>query len=617
MSIRKKTLLVAGITPTVMVVIVIAIVALNFRDYGIKNAKQKSLITAEFVRDSLTAHMVNGIMDKRGYFLEKIENSKNVKSLWLVRSANIDEQFGESSLSKGARDEIDKEVLKTGKTIYLLNEDAESAELRVTVPYVATSYGNPNCLQCHVAKEGDVLGAISMVFDISDIREGGTLTIVRILAISAIFLGIAIVATNYLINPYLDFFESLKNAIRRAENGDFGYRVVTKLKDEAGDIAKWLNNLYDKLQNTVENIEKQVSILISTSENIYSKNPLIKASEVINQLVDIYKFKRTIELDKTKGEIYKRIFFILEEKLGIKNFLFFETDESSKKRELVYIVHENECIWKEIDGIELNSCRAYRTNSEVYSDDFYNVCEQCIIEDSVTDYICLPYPIFQSRGVVISIRPRDKEDMTRIKMLLPLIKNYLDSAKPVIESKILTEMLKDSSLRDGMTGLYNRRFLERYLEKATFQASRAKTGYAILMIDIDYFKMVNDTYGHDNGDLVIKGLVEILRDNTRESDLAIRFGGEEFLVMLYNPTEEGALKVAEKLRVAFSQRVFLMGGKSLKKTISIGVSFFPKDTEAIWQAIKFADIALYEAKRGGRNRVVRFEKSMKEDTENY
>lgn len=617
MSIRKKTLLVAGITPTVMVVIVIAIVALNFRDYGIKNAKQKSLITAEFVRDSLTAHMVNGIMDKRGYFLEKIENSKNVKSLWLVRSANIDEQFGESSLSKGARDEIDKEVLKTGKTIYLLNEDAESAELRVTVPYVATSYGNPNCLQCHVAKEGDVLGAISMVFDISDIREGGTLTIVRILAISAIFLGIAIVATNYLINPYLDFFESLKNAIRRAENGDFGYRVVTKLKDEAGDIAKWLNNLYDKLQNTVENIEKQVSILISTSENIYSKNPLIKASEVINQLVDIYKFKRTIELDKTKGEIYKRIFFILEEKLGIKNFLFFETDESSKKRELVYIVHENECIWKEIDGIELNSCRAYRTNSEVYSDDFYNVCEQCIIEDSVTDYICLPYPISQSRGVVISIRPRDKEDMTRIKMLLPLIKNYLDSAKPVIESKILTEMLKDSSLRDGMTGLYNRRFLERYLEKATFQASRAKTGYAILMIDIDYFKMVNDTYGHDNGDLVIKGLVEILRDNIRESDLAIRFGGEEFLVMLYNPTEEGALKVAEKLRVAFSQRVFLMGGKSLKKTISIGVSFFPKDTEAIWQAIKFADIALYEAKRGGRNRVVRFEKSMKEDTENY
>ena len=617
MSVRKKMLLVAGITPTIMVAIVIAIVALNFRDYGVENAKQKSLLTAEFVRDSLTAHMVNGIMDKRGYFLDKIENSKNIKSLWLVRGSSVDDQFGESTLSEGSRDDIDKNVLKTGETVYILNENAESVQLRVTVPYVATSRGNPNCLQCHVAKEGDVLGAISMVFDISEIRQSGTVTILRILVISAIFLAIAIVAANYLINPYLDFFESLKSAIRRAEDGDFGYRVVTKLKDETGDIAKWLNNLYDKLQDTVGSIEKQVSILISANESMYSKNPLIKASEVINELVDIYKFKRTIELDKTKGEIYKRIFFILEEKLAIKNFLFFETDKNSKKRELVYIVHDRECIGEKMEGIELNSCRAYRTSSDVHSDDFHKVCEHCIIEDSDSEYICLPYSISQKTGIVISIRPRDKEDMARIKMLLPIIKNYLDSAKPVIESKILTEMLRDSSLRDGMTGLYNRRFLEEYLEKATSQASRVKTGYAILMIDIDYFKMVNDTYGHDSGDLVIKGLADTLKDNIRDSDLAIRFGGEEFLIMLYNPTEEGALEVAEKLRTTFSQKVFSMGGENIKKTISIGVSLFPENTYAIWKAIKFADIALYEAKRGGRNRVVKFDKSMKEDTENY
>jgi len=617
MSVRKKILLVAGVTPTIMVAIVIAIVALNFRDYGVENAKQKSLLTAEFVRDSLTAHMVNGIMDKRDFFLDKIENSKNVKSLWLVRGKSVDEQFGESTLEESPRDNIDEDVLKNAQPAYILTENADSVQLRVTVPYIASSRGNPNCLQCHNAKEGDVLGAISMVFDISEIRHTGTITILRILVISALFLAIAIIAANFLITPYLDFFESLKNAIKRAEDGDFGYRVVTKLKDETGDIAKWLNNLYDKLQETIGSIERQVSILISSGDNTYSKNPLVKTSEIINELVDIYKFKRTIELDKTKTEIYKRIFFILEEKLQIKNFLFFETDKSTKKRELVYIVHDKECVSERMDGIEINSCRAYRTNSSVLSDDFHKVCEHCIIENNETDYICLPFGISQNSGIVISIRPKDKEDMERIKAQLPIIKNYLESAKPVIESKILTEMLRDSSLRDGMTGLYNRRFLEEYVEKAASQSSRSKTGYAILMIDIDYFKMVNDTYGHDAGDMIIRGLADTLKENIRESDLAIRFGGEEFLILLYNPTKEGAIEVAEKIRTTFSQKSFSLSGESVKKTISIGIAHFPEHAEAIWKAIKFADIALYEAKNQGRNRVIRFDNTMKEDSENY
>lgn len=618
MSVRKKILLVAGITPTIMVAIVIAIVALNFRDYGVENAKQKSLLTAEFVRDSLTAHMVNGIMDKRDYFLNQIEKSENVKALWIIRGKAVNEQFGQSNFNESARDGIDKEVLKSGKTKYVLQEDPESVMLRVTVPYIASSKGEPNCLQCHIAKEGDVLGAVSMEFDISQVRDSGAITILRILVISAIFLLIAIVTANYLITPYLDFFESLRTAIRKAEDGDFGYRIVTKLKDETGEIAKWLNNLYDKLQDTIKNIEKQVSILISANSVLYNSNPLLKTQEIINELVEIYKFKRTIELDRSKTDIYKRLFYIIEEKMHIHNFLFFETDKSTKKRELIYIVHDNDCSTDQMEGLELGACRAYRTGSDVYSDDFFKVCEHCIVEQAGQEYICLPYNISQNNGVVISIRPKDKDDLARIKQMIPVIKNYLDAAKPVIESKILTEMLRDSSLRDGMTGLYNRRFLEEYLEKAASQSTRNKTTYAILMIDIDYFKMVNDTYGHDNGDLVIKGLADTLKENIRESDLAIRFGGEEFVVMLYNPTEQGAIDVAEKLRMAFAQKSFSVGAEKIKKTISIGVAMFPDDAEAVWKVIKFADIALYEAKTSGRNRVIRFNSEMHEDdSENY
>ncbi|MEY4504381.1 MAG: hypothetical protein RL154_675, partial [Pseudomonadota bacterium] len=94
MSVKNKMLFVAVAAPVAIVAIIISVVAINFRDNGIENAKQKSLLTAEFVRDALTSHMVNGIMDKRDYFLDKIEHSQNIKSLWVVRGANVDSQFG-------------------------------------------------------------------------------------------------------------------------------------------------------------------------------------------------------------------------------------------------------------------------------------------------------------------------------------------------------------------------------------------------------------------------------------------------------------------------------------------------------------------------------------------
>lgn len=169
------------------------------------------------------------------------------------------------------------------------------------------------------------------------------------------------------------------------------------------------------------------------------------------------------------------------------------------------------------------------------------------------------------------------------------------------------DKLRDSSLRDGATHLYNRRFLEEFIDKTTEQALRSHLTYSILMIDIDYFKMVNDTYGHDSGDIVIKTLAEILQQNVRKADLPIRYGGEEFLVLLHNTTPEGALQVAQKIRTAFAAKKYQFGSDSVEKTLSIGISHFPSDADSIWKVIKFADLALYEAKHTGRNRVIEFE----------
>ena len=140
---------------------------------------------------------------------------------------------------------------------------------------------------------------------------------------------------------------------------------------------------------------------------------------------------------------------------------------------------------------------------------------------------------------------------------------------------------------------------------------------AILMADMDFFKKVNDEYGHESGDSVLKALAHIMQNAVRQSDLVIRYGGEEFLILLVDcHPEKFAEQIAEKIRSKVEDHQFRIEGGNLRKTLSIGVSEFPKDTTAFWEAVKFADVALYRAKEEGRNRVIRFDSSMW-DAEDY
>jgi len=199
----------------------------------------------------------------------------------------------------------------------------------------------------------------------------------------------------------------------------------------------------------------------------------------------------------------------------------------------------------------------------------------------------------------------------------PFINVYLREAAPVLETKRLMESLRDSTLQDPMTGLHNRRFLEEYVDTLVANVQRKSAHVAILMLDLDYFKMVNDTYGHDAGDAVLKALSTVLKQSVRASDLVIRYGGEEFLIILVDSAGEAADRVAESIRLAVEGLKVKVGTIELCKTISIGISDFPANSETFWQAVKFADIALYQAKEQGRNRVIRFKPSMWADTKDY
>jgi len=164
--------------------------------------------------------------------------------------------------------------------------------------------------------------------------------------------------------------------------------------------------------------------------------------------------------------------------------------------------------------------------------------------------------------------------------------------------------LEQMATTDGLTGLLNKRAMLEAASQKIAAAARFQRSLSLMVVDIDFFKKVNDTYGHDVGDVVIKGLGEILRRQKRATDLVARFGGEEFVVVCEQTDERGALLLAERIREELEKTTFHAEQGALSVTCSIGVATFPGVDKTDWDALfKLADEALYVSKRSGRNRV--------------
>jgi len=178
-------------------------------------------------------------------------------------------------------------------------------------------------------------------------------------------------------------------------------------------------------------------------------------------------------------------------------------------------------------------------------------------------------------------------------------------------SKELTELNKEFkklSITDALTGLFNRRYFEEALADEMGITKRHGDISSLLVIDIDYFKKVNDTYGHMHGDNVIKMIAGVMKDRLRGSDVLCRIGGEEFVVICRRIDKKDAIKLAEDIRESVEGRVTNTGKDTIKVTISIGVATVMKDNidTHIENIFKFADIALYHSKENGRNRVTHY-----------
>ncbi|UXE64562.1 MAG: PAS domain S-box protein [Woronichinia naegeliana WA131] len=253
---------------------------------------------------------------------------------------------------------------------------------------------------------------------------------------------------------------------------------------------------------------------------------------------------------------------------------------------------------------EAHDCWALRRGKLHYvAPDHHKLfCSHINRQNPPFESICIPM-IAQGETLglfsVYSSKPDQLGDAKR-----QLAQTISEQVSAAIANLILREKLQNQSIRDPLTGLFNRRYLEEYLNKEIHRAARQQYPIGIVMIDLDHFKQVNDTFGHDAGDFILKEMGMLLKNSIRSSDTAYRYGGEEMLLILSESSLEATAQKAEEIRIAITQMSLKYhGNQTINLTSSFGVACFPDQGITINEIIHAADIGLYQAKEAGRNRV--------------
>lgn len=596
-----------------LLLVIGSIVGFNLTSLSAKAGREQAETAVGMARIALfdnAVHLPENRRERQAQVVQQFLSVPGIRSLRMTPSPKLLKQFNNNA--GVTADDVDQGVMQDGLLRFTPVRLAGESGIRTTLPIIASAAGRSNCMQCHTAQEGEVLGTLNLV-TVGEAQHSG---LPLVLLLLALVIGVFVFMITKSLRRIPITAMAIEQAVDRAIQGNFRTALpaggVNQMRRISGDLGRLLAFL--DLQ--AKRFEVGTARLTGKAP-VAEQNPIVAAADMVEMLSHAHAFKQAILQDQNRFEIYQRMGNALKNQFNISEFSIYETTYNNQGGQLLPVVvngqRDNNCRWCHAD-VTSNAevCRVYRTCEIVDGVADASLCNAFIQPANgmaLRRYMC--FPIIRGSTITTILQVVTTADQAnRLPGAAPFINLYLNEAATVLENRRLEAVLHDSSLHDPLTGLNNRRFLSEYVETLVANVQRKKSHLTIVMIDLDEFKLVNDDYGVEVGDVVLKGIAKVLKQAVRTSDIVIRYGDDQFLIVLQDPAPGAVDQVAEHIRSSVQNLKVPVTGIALQKTISIGLANFPGDTDTFWQAVRFADLALQKAKRMGRNRAVRFDPAM-------
>ncbi len=389
--------------------------------------------------------------------------------------------------------------------------------------------------------------------------------------------GILLAGLFYFIPAKVFFFSVCVFFLCAVAIGLKGYR--SSIENLIRDMDSYLDKKKKKKKALSEEIKK--------ADNYISE---LRDRETV--LVSLYEITKRMSLGLTFDEIFNALSVFLRE-----NFIF-------RKSELVILKEEDgnikvDKVYKEEKEEKVGAQEDRPDHSQTLKLFLKSRKEIYVPKENGSSFAAIPLLSENKFVGILTIEDLGRIDFDRF--VIVAMQFSLE-----IKKVLLYETVEELAITDSLTGLYTRRYFFELLNEESNRSKRHNFKFTYLMIDIDDFKKCNDTYGHLVGDVVLRDVARIIKENTRQIDLVARYGGEEFSLILPETDRIGAHLAAERIRKRIEDNIFKAYDEKLKITVSIGLAVYPDDVEEAADLIEDADKALYAAKSSGKNIVCEY-----------
>lgn len=525
----------------------------HIKEEILDGAERRATVSADGIINGMNMLMITGMIsdpENRRLFINKMKTSDHVKELRIIRAKQVQDQFGPGLPEEQVADEMDMRVMKSKQPDFLLNEDQNT--LRTVVPFIASdNFRGTNCLSCHKVEAGSVNGAASITIDMTEDFNAIERT-QSMLWIGQILLQIILFfSVTWLIRKFMRPIVKLQYTMESMQHsGSMENFVPLELDSGNQDELGKLTEVFNQMSVSLKNSE--ASMKLATSIYLSNADAIVVTDEK-NLIVDV-------------NPAFTRI-------------TGYEKDE--------------------VLGQNPRLMQSGRHDEQFYRNMWHSILNEQHWQGEIWDKR-KDGELYAKSVNIIALRHQDGS-----------IYRHVAQFSDITDKKQKDELIHWQANYDPLTNLPNRRLFHDRLGHAIKLAHRTGLPLALLFIDLDYFKEINDTLGHAHGDALLMEVARRLGSCVREADTIARLGGDEFTIILPEMGEAAqSQRIAEKIVEKLTQPFFFANiDAGYNISASIGIALYPDDATDLSGLLICADKAMYASKAAGRNRFMYYSES--------